>query len=167
MGLLLMMSRKLTLIRRKNNIQYQMVQLNQKLNEIQNLSGVLSSDNVTLADIAGMPASLFSQGIASLQQGHMMGLNWANNVMMTNGSLFAQYGPQAQQMQQIAFMKAYETGRTQYNKMLQAQINEKEKQIQQEKTLLDAEYETVKEELDNIKIKDEVSSSVCHYGLQQ
>ena len=167
MGLLLMMSRKLTLIRRKNNIQYQMVQINQKLNDIQKTSGVLASDNVTLADIAGMPASLFSQGITSLQQGHMMGMNWANNVMMASGSLFAQYGPQAQQMYNIAFMKAYETGRTQYTKMLQAQINEKEKQIEQEKLLLEGELETVKEELESIKLKDEVSSSVCHYGLGQ
>ena len=165
MGLLLMMSRKLTLIRRRNNIQYQMLDLNRKLSEYQSLSGVLSSDSVNLADIAGMPASLFSQGVASLQQGHMMGMNWANNVMMANASLFAQYGPQAQQMQQVAFAKAYETGRTQYNKILKAQINEKEKEIQQEKTLLEAEAATIKEELDSIKLEDEVSSSVCHYGL--
>ena len=164
MGLLLMMSRKLTLIRRKNNIQYQMVQINQKLNELQKTSGILASDNVTLADIAGMPASLFTQGIASLQQGHLMGMNWANNVMMANGSLFAQYGPQ---MQQIAFAKAYETGRTEYTKRLQAQINEKEKEIEQEKLLLEGELESVKEELESIKLKDEVSSSICHYGLGQ
>ena len=46
-------------------------------------------------------------------------------------------------------------------------VAEESASVSEAYALLDAEYETVKEELDNIKIKDEVSSSVCHYGLQQ
>ena len=71
-------------------------------------------------------------------------------------------------MQQIAYMKAYEQGREQIKKRIQAQLNEKEKQIQMKKTKLEAQLACIEEELKGIsqRLPQEVSNSISHYGLQ-
>ena len=170
MGLLLMQFRKLSLIQRQNNIEFQLTTLNQKLMDYQSMSATLASDSPTLADIASFPPSLFGAGVDHMMMAHNAASQYASSVVgsMANNSIFTQFGNNAQQMQQIAYMKAYEQAREQYKKRMQAQLNEKEKQIQMKKTNLEAQLACVEEELKGIsqRLPQQVAGSISHYGLQ-
>ena len=170
MGLLLMQFRKMQLLQSQNNVEFQLTDLNQKLMDYQSLSGTLANDNLTMSDIASIPPSLFGAGIDQLNMAHGFATQYAESVMqnMMSGSIFTQYGDNAPQMQQIAYMKAYEQGREQIKKRIQAQLNEKEKQIQMKKTKLEAQLACIEEELKGIsqRLPQEVSNSISHYGLQ-
>lgn len=170
MGLLLMQFRKMQLLQNKNNVEFQLTDLNQKLMDYQNMAGTIGNDSLTMADIASMPPSLFGAGIDQLNMAHNFAMQYADSVMqnMMSGSIFTQFGDNAPQMQQIAYMKAYEQGKEQIKKRIQAQLNEKEKQIQMKKTKLETQLSCIEEELKGVeqRLPQEVSSSISHYGLQ-
>ncbi len=170
MGLLLMQFRKQQLLQAHNNIQFQLNNLNEQLMDLQSMAGTLSNDNVSMQDIASMPASLFGYGVDQLMMAHGSATQYANTVMqnMMNGSIFSQFGDNAAQMQQIAYMKAYEQGMEHMKKRMKAQLNEQEKQIQRKKTELETRDACIEEELKAVsqKLPQEVSSSISHYGLQ-
>ena len=172
MGMLLMTFRKMHLIQKKNNIEFQLTDLNQKLMDYQSLSTALANDSASLTDIASIPPSLFGSGINSLMMAHGAATQYANQAMgymMSNGgSIFAQFGDKAPYMQQIAYMKAYEQGREQYKKRLMAQLNEKEKEMELKKTKLEAQLAQVEEEekATTQRIQSGIQSQVSHYGLQ-
>ncbi len=171
MGMLLMMFRKMNLIQKKNNIEFQLTDLNQKLMDYQSLSAALANDSTSLTDIASIPPSLFGSGINSLMMAHGAATQYANQAMsymMNGGSIFTQFGDNAPYMQQIAYMKAYEQGREQYKKRIMAQLNEQEKQMELKKTKLEALLAQVEEEekATTQRIQAGVQSQVSHYGLQ-
>lgn len=170
MGLLLLQFRKMNLIQDQNNVEYQLVDLNQQLNDIQSMSATLANDSVTLSDIAGMPASLFSSGVDSMNYAYNYAMQYANTVManMNNASVFAQFGNNAQHMKEIAFMKAYEQGRAHIRKKQQAALNQQEKQIQMKKTKLEARLACIEEELKGIsqRLPNAVSNSISGFSLQ-
>ena len=170
MGLLLMQFRKLSLIQRQNNIQFQLTTLNQKLMDLQSMSATLANDSPTLADIASFPPSLFGAGVNQMMMAHNAAMQYATNVVgtMAGNSIFTQFGDNAAYMQKIAMAKAYEQAREQYNKRIQAKYNQEEKQIQLKKTNLETQLACVEEELKGISqsLPQQVSSSISHYGLQ-
>lgn len=172
MGLLLMQFRKMHLLQEKNNIEYQLTDLNQKLLDYQSMSATLANDNVSLSDIASMPASLFGAGVDNLMMAHGAALNYADGVMQNmaagGNSIFDAMGGNAEVMKQIAYMKAYEQGRKQIQKRQEAQLNEKEKEIQLKKTKLESREACIEEELKGIsqKLPQQISESVSHYSLQ-
>ncbi len=170
MGLLLMMYRKMNLIQRKNDIEYQLTDLNQQLMDYQKLSAALANDSTSITDVASIPPSLFGAGIDSMMLAHGMATQYANQAMayMQQGSIFTQFGDNAPYMQQIAYMKAYEQGREQYKKRMMAQLNEKEKQLEMKKTKLETLLAEIEEEEKGTtqRIQSGVQSQVSHYGLQ-
>ena len=87
---------------------------------------------------------------------------------MNNNSIFTQFGDKAPQMQQIAYMKAYEQAREQIKKRIMAQLNEREKQLEMKKTKLESQLAAIEEEekATTQRIQAGVQSQVSHYGLQ-
>ena len=87
---------------------------------------------------------------------------------MNNNSIFTQFGDNAPQMQQIAYMKAYEQAREQIKKRIMAQLNEREKQLEMKKTKLESQLAAIEEEekATTQRIQAGVQSQVSHYGLQ-
>ncbi len=170
MGMLLMMFRKMHLIQKKNNIEFQLTDLNQKLMDYQSLSASLANDSTSITDIASIPPSLFGSGINTLMMAHGAATQYANQAMtyMNNNSIFTQFGDNAPYMQQIAYMKAYEQGREQYKKRIMAQLDEQEQQMELKKTKLEALLAQVEEEekATTQRIQAGVQSQVSHYGLQ-
>ena len=170
MGMLLMMFRKMHLIQKKNNIEFQLTDANQKLMDYQSLSAALANDSTSITDIASIPPSLFGSGINSLMMAHNASIQYAEQAMayMNNNSIFTQFGDKAPYMQQIAYMKAYEQAQEQYKKRIMAQLNEKEKQMEIKKTKLEALLAQIEEEekATTQRIQAGVQSQVSHYGLQ-
>src|SRR5574344_888808 len=169
MGILLMTYRKMNLLQEQNNIEYQLVQLNQQLQDYQSMSATLSNDSPTMTDVASMPASLFGAGIDSMMITNNQATQYAKSAYQTalSQGLFNQQGLNTPQMQQIAYMKFYEQGCQATKNRQEAQFNEKEKQIQMKKTKLEALLESTKEELGamNSQMQNDIKSSVSHYGL--
>lgn len=170
MGMLLMMFRKMHLIQKKNNIEFQLTDLNQKLMDYQSLSASLANDSTSITDIASIPPSLFGSGINTLMMAHGAATQYANQAMtyMNNNSIFTQFGDNAPYMQQIAYMKAYEQAREQYKKRIMAQLNEQEKQMEIKKTKLEALLAQIEEEekATTQRVQAGIQSQVSHYGLQ-
>jgi len=170
MGVLLLQFRKMNLIQEQNNIEYQLNDLNQKRLNYMSFAETLSNDSITIDDVAGMPASLFGAGVSALMSMNAQATQYANDVMskMNADSVFNQFGNNAAQMQQIAYMKAFEQGREQLKKRLQAQLNQKEKEMDMKKARLEARQVAVDKELDNVsqRLAKDVEQSVCAFGLQ-
>lgn len=160
----------MNLIQRKNDIEFQLVDNNQELLDTQKLSTTLANDSVSITDIASIPPSLFGAGISQLMMMHSQASQYAGQAMtyMNNNSIFTQFGDKAPQMQQIAYMKAYESAREQIKKRIMAQLNEREKQLEMKKTKLEGQLAAVEEEekATTQRIQAGIQSQVSHYGLQ-
>ena len=169
MGMLLMMFRKLNLIQRKNNIEFQLTDISQQLLDYQNASSALSNDSVSITDLASVSPSLFGPTLNHLMMAHGEATRYAEQAMgyMESNSIFQQYGDQAPQMQQIAYMKAYESAREQVKKRIMAQLNQKEKQLEMKKTQLNTQLTAIEKEEESTeqRIKKGVESQVAGYGL--
>ena len=87
---------------------------------------------------------------------------------MNSNSIFQQYGDQAPQMQQIAYMKAYESAREQAKKRIMAQLNQKEKQMEMKVKKLETQLAAIEEEekATTQRIQNAITNQVSHYGLQ-
>lgn len=170
MGMLLMMFRKMNLIQRKNNIEFQLNDANQQLLDYQQLSATLANNSTSITDIASIPPSLFGAGINQLMMAHGAATQYAETAMsfMNQNSIFTQFGDNAAQMQQIAYMKAYEQAKEQYKKRIQAQLNQKEKELEMKKTKLETQLAAIEEEekATTQRIQAGVQAQVSHYGLQ-
>ena len=170
MGMLLMMFRKMHLIQKKNNIEFQLTDLNQKLMDYQSLSAALANDSTSITDLASIPPSLFGSGLNTLMMAHYASDQYAQQAMgyMNSNSIFTQFGDNAPYMQKLAYMKAYEKAQEQYKKRIMAQLNEKEKQMELKKTKLEALLAQIEEEEKSTtqRIQSGVQSQVSHYGLQ-
>ena len=170
MGMLLMMFRKMNLIQRKNNIEFQLTDNNQQLLDTQSLSATLANDSASITDVASIPPSLFGAGINQMMMAHAADSQYAGQALtyMNNNSIFTQFGDNAPQMQQIAYMKAYEQAREQIKKRIMAQLNEREKQLEMKKTKLESQLAAIEEEekATTQRIQAGVQSQVSHYGLQ-
>ena len=169
MGMLLMMFRKLNLIQRKNNIEFQLTDANQQLLDYQNTSSALSNDSVSITDLASVSPSLFGPTLNHLMMAHGAATQYAEQSMayMNSNSIFQQYGDQAPQMQQIAYMKAYESAREQVKKRIMAQLNQKEKQLEMKKTRLETQLAAIEKEEEGVsqRLQKGVEHQVAHYGL--
>ena len=170
MGMLLMMFRKLNLIQRKNNIEFQLTDANQQLLDYQNTAAALSNDSVSITDLASVSPSLFGPTLNHLMIAHGEATQYAEQTMMylNSNSIFQQYGDQAPQMQQIAYMKAYESAREQAKKRIMAQLNQKEKQMEMKVKKLETQLAAIEEEekATTQRLQNAIPNQVSHYGLQ-
>ena len=170
MGMLLMMFRKLNLIQRRNNIEFQLTDISQQLLDCQKSSSTLSNDSVSITDLASVSPSLFGPTLNHLMMAHSAATQYAEQSMayMNSNSIFQQYGDQAPQMQQIAYMKAYESAREQVKKRIMAQLNQKEKQLEMKKTQLETRLAAIEKEEEGVsqRIQKGVENQVTSYGIR-
>lgn len=168
MGFLLMLSRKIQLEDRKNNLEYQNLNLTRKLNDLTNYASILSQDSVNLSDIASLPSSIFSQGMSELTNAHFQ----AMNISQAQFQQAAASGMFGQNMDPyvagIAQQKMYENARKEIQKQLQARLNEEEKSLQAQQTRIQAQIELTDKELEKVEQREakDIESAVGGYGLR-
>ena len=159
MSLLIFGYRKISILRQKSDLNYRIMQLTQKLSDLQQYAANIADGSVSMSDMMNTPASMFNRT--------MMYMTYAHNGALTNAQqqmqqmmMLPQVQAQMQQMQDPnqrmmyenwIFQNLYKQQREQFGKVEQKLLNEQEKEIQQEKAkletqlkLLDAEYESVK-----------------------
>lgn len=168
MAFLMFLSRKISLQNQDNDIQYQLSTINSKLQDYTSYASILSQDSVSMTDIASMPSSLFSQGMADLTNAHYQALQISGNQysQAVSSGMFGQ--TDNQYIQQVAQQKMYENARKQIQKQIQARLNEEEKSLQAKKTRLEALDAEIQQELQALdqRIASGIKSSISTYGLQ-
>lgn len=160
MSLLIFGYRKIQILRQKSDLNFRIMQLSQKLRDLQQYAANIADGSVSVSDMMNTPASMFNRTLMYMTYAHNGSLMNAQQQMQQMMSL-----PQIQaQMQQISdpnqqmmyqnwiFENLYKQQREQFGKVEAKLLNEQEKEIEQEKAkletqlkMIDAEYESVKQ----------------------
>ncbi len=160
MSLLIFAYRKIQIIRQKSDLNYRLMQLNQKLQDLQQYAANIADGAISVSDMMNTPASMFGRTMMYMTYAHNGSLMNAQQQMQQMMAL-PQIQAQMQQMQdpnqQMMYQKwifdnLYKQQREQFGKVEQKLLNEQEKAIQQEKAkletqlkLLEAEFESTKQ----------------------
>lgn len=168
MGFLMFLARKIQLEHQQNNIQYQLMGINSKLNNLTDYAAILAQDSVSATDIASLPTSLFSSGMAELTNAHYQALQISSaqyNQAMASGMFGQNVDPF---IAQITQQKMYENARKQIQKQLQAKYNEEEKALQAKKTRLEAHAKQIELALQGIdqQISTGIQGTMSSFGLK-
>lgn len=155
MSLLASHALKLNLIDRRNEINYRMLLLDQKLNDLQRYSSSIGDETISMFDMMNLPSSMFGRAMAFM--------NYSHNGAMRGAQMNAQMmGPQIQaQMQQMGqtdpnsmalyqqwIMKnLYTQELSKYQKYETKLLNQQEKEIQKEKANLSAELQIINQQM--------------------
>lgn len=168
MGFLVAFTRKIQLQNRDNDIQFQLGTISAKLQDLTSFASILSQDSVNLSDIAAIPASLFGDGFAYLQNAHNRALQMSDQ-MFNAAASSGMFGDASNQMvMEITRQKMYENARKEIQKELKIKLNEEEKHLQSRKTRLETEDAEIQQQLQGIdqRIAAGIKSSFGGYTLQ-
>lgn len=154
--------RLLQIISQKSNINFRLMQLQQKLMDLQSYASSIADGTVSLNDLMNAPASMFSRMSVFMMYSHQAAMTGAQQnyqpmvAMAQSQGVFANMPPQQQQqMSQMIFKNLYDQQREKFNKVEQSVLNQEEKKIQQQVAqlqtqlqMLDAEQKTTQEQVD-------------------
>ncbi len=168
MGFLMFLARKIQLTHQENNIQYQLIDINNKLNNLTDYVSILSQDSVSYTDIASVPTSMFMTGMGELSNAHYQALQISGaqfNQAVASGMFGQNVDPM---IAQITQQKMYENARKQIQKQMQIKYNEEEKSLQAKKTRLEAQEKQIQQELQALDqgISSGIQSSISSFGLK-
>ena len=168
MGFLMFLARKIQLEHNQNNIQYQLMGINEKLNALTSYVSILSQDTISATDIASIPTPLFSTGLNELMTVHQQAMQIGGaqyQQAMASGVLGQNVDPT---MAMITQQKMYENARKALQKQMQAKYNEEEKALQAKKTRLEAQAKQIEVALQNIDqgISSGIQNSMSSFGLK-
>lgn len=168
MSLLVFAYRKIQILRQKNDLNYRLMKLNQKLEDLQQYASNIADGSVSMSDMMNTPASMFGRTMMYMTYSHNGALQNAQQ-QMQQMMMMPQVQAQMQQMQDPnqqmmyqnwIFDNLYKQQREQFGKVEQKLLNEQEKEIQQEKAKLETQLKMLEAEFDSTKQgEDKVASS--------
>ena len=161
MSLLVFAYRKYEMIRQKNELNYRIVALTRKLNELQQYAANIGDGTLSMTDMLNVPASMFNRTMAFMMYSHNGALRGAQ---MNMQMMSPQINMQIQQMQQMSqnqdpnaaamyqnyiFQNLYKQELEKYQKHEQKLLNQQEQEIQQEKARLEAQLRMIDTEYES------------------
>lgn len=161
MSLLVFAYRKYEIIRQKNDLNYRIMSLTRKLNELQQYAANIGDGTVSMQDIMNMPASMFNRAAAFMAYSHNGALKGAQQNMQMMGPQIQFQMQQMQQMsqgqnansqqmyQQWIFQNLYKQELQKYQKHEEKLLNQQEQEIQQEKARLEAQLRMLEAEYES------------------
>ena len=158
MSQLIFAYRKLDITRQKSDLNYRLMQLTQKLSELQQYAANIADGSVSMSDMLNTPGTMFGRQMMYMQYAHNGALFGAQQKMAMMQPMIAmqmqQMGnnPAYQQMyQNWIFNSLYEQERQRMGKQEQKLLNEQEKQIQAEKLKIETQLKLLDQELESVK----------------
>lgn len=157
MSLLIFSYRKLDIIHRKNELNYRLMNLTRKLEDLQQYAANIADGSISMSDMMNTPGSMFNRQMMFMMYSHNASIWGAQQqfAMMqpTLQMQMQQMDPNSQMMyQQWVYQNLYKQQREMVGKQEAKLLNEQEKQIQKEKAqletqlkMLDQEYESCKQ----------------------
>ena len=167
MPLLVFAYRKIQILRQKNDLNYRLMQLNQKLEDLQQYASNIADGSVSMSDMMNTPASMFGRTMMYMTYSHNGALQNAQQ-QMQQMMMMPQVQAQMQQMQDPnqqmmyqnwIFDNLYKQQREQFGKVEQKLLNEQEKEIQQEKAKLETQLKMLEAEFDSTKQGEDKAAS--------
>ncbi len=167
MSLLVFAYRKIQILRQKNDLNYRLMQLNQKLEDLQQYASNIADGSVSMSDMMNTPASMFGRTMMYMTYSHNGALQNAQQ-QMQQMMMMPQVQAQMQQMQDPnqqmmyqnwIFDNLYKQQREQFGKVEQKLLNEQEKEIQQEKAKLETQLKMLEAEFDSTKQGEDKAAS--------
>ena len=157
MSLLIFAYRKLDIIRQKSDLNFRLMQITQKLSDLQQYAANIADGSVSMSDMMNTPGSMFGRQLMYMNYAHNMALFGAQQQM-------AMMGPQIQmQMSQMGnpaymqmyqnwiFKSLYDQQRQMVGKQEQKLLNEQEKHIQAEKQKIETQLKMLEQEYESVK----------------
>lgn len=157
MSLLIFAYRKLDITRQKSDLNFRLMQVSQKLMDLQQYAANIADGNVSMSDMMNTPGSMFGRQLMYMQYAHNSSLFGAQQQM---AMLAPQIQMQMSQMgnpayqamyQQWIFKSLYDQQRQLAGKREQKLLNEQEKQIQAEKAKIETQLKLLDQELAAVK----------------
>ena len=167
MSLLVIAYRKIQILRQKNDLNYRLMKLNQKLEDLQQYASNIADGSVSMSDMMNTPASMFGRTMMYMTYSHNGALQNAQQ-QMQQMMMMPQVQAQMQQMQDPnqqmmyqnwIFDNLYKQQREQFGKVEQKLLNEQEKEIQQEKAKLETQLKMLEAEFDSTKQGEDKAAS--------
>ena len=167
MSLLVFAYRKIQILRQKNDLNYRLMKLNQKLEDLQQYASNIADGSVSMSDMMNTPASMFGRTMMYMTYSHNGALQNAQQ-QMQQMMIMPQVQAQMQQMQDPnqqmmyqnwIFDNLYKQQREQFGKVEQKLLNEQEKEIQQEKAKLETQLKMLEAEFDSTKQGEDKAAS--------
>lgn len=154
--MLLPFYRQMSLIRQRNSLQKQLMDEKQKLYDLQSYAATLGQGRLTMASVASLPASVFSDGVAFMGMSNQMALMEAQqkfSIFQQSGmmQLQGQTPAQQQQMQRYYFNCFAEQAYQNARKAKEAELNKMEKEIDLRSARIEQRLQAVNAELDSVK----------------
>lgn len=167
MSLLVFAYRKIQILRQKNDLNYRLMKLNQKLEDLQQYASNIADGSVSMSDMMNTPASMFGRTMMYMTYSHNGALQNAQQ-QMQQMMMMPQVQAQMQQLQDPnqqmmyqnwIFDNLYKQQREQFGKVEQKLLNEQEKEIQQEKAKLETQLKMLEAEFDSTKQGEDKAAS--------
>ena len=167
MSLLVFAYRKIQILRQKNDLNYRLMKLNQKLEDLQQYASNIADGSVSMSDMMNTPALMFGRTMMYMTYSHNGALQNAQQ-QMQQMMMMPQVQAQMQQMQDPnqqmmyqnwIFDNLYKQQREQFGKVEQKLLNEQEKEIQQEKAKLETQLKMLEAEFDSTKQGEDKAAS--------
>lgn len=167
MSLLVFAYRKIQILRQKNDLNYRLMKLKQKLEDLQQYASNIADGSVSMSDMMNTPASMFGRTMMYMTYSHNGALQNAQQ-QMQQMMMMPQVQAQMQQMQDPnqqmmyqnwIFDNLYKQQREQFGKVEQKLLNEQEKEIQQEKAKLETQLKMLEAEFDSTKQGEDKAAS--------
>lgn len=159
MSLLIFGFRKIQIIRQKSDLNYRLMNLTNKLRDLQQYAANIADGSVSMSDMMNTPASMFNRTLMYMTYAHNGSLTNANQ-QMQQMMMLPHVQAQMQQMQDPnqqamyqnwIFQNLYKQQREQFGKVEQKLLHEQEKAIEQEKAKLEAQLKILDAEFDSVK----------------
>ena len=157
MGVLTCMFRLHCLMQQQSDIQYRLMQLTKKLNDLTVYSGAVGNGSISIGDLLSMPGSQMGRAMRYLGYAHNSSLQYMQQneqgFMNWYSAQLGQAQSPQQQQQMIEWIRRslYEQGRDRAMQVEQRNIKIEEDKIRQEKTKLETLQEEIKNEIEAAK----------------
>jgi uncharacterized protein (DUF3084 family) len=172
MSYLVLFARKMSLKSQINDKNYQLMQKQQELQDLQSYTAAIADGEVSMNDLTTTPASMFGNMSQYMVNSH----NYAMSAAQQNYAYLQASGQTTStstdataqtQYQQLVMKNLYDQQKSQYLKAEQAKLQVKDKQLdneclklEQELKQLEAEYESIGQSMDSA-IKDSTPQYVA------
>ena len=143
MSFLIFAYRKLDIMQRKSDLNYRLMNLTRKLEDLQQYAANIADGSVSMSDMMNTPGSMFGRQLMYMQYAHNASLFGAQQ-QMQDPNMQAMY-------QNWIFKSLYDQQREQIGKQETKLLNEQEKQIQAEKAKLETQLKLLDQELEACK----------------
>jgi hypothetical protein len=137
MSLLIFAYRKQDIISQKSALNMKLMNLRQKLMDLQSYASSIADGTVSMNDLMGAPASMFARMSIFMMYSHQASMagaqgNFAQMMQIPGAMPQMQNAQMQQQYQQMMFKNLYNQEREKFSKQEQKILNQQDTKIQQE-----------------------------------